>query len=56
MITGMNKVPDSDAQYTLFHNLVKDIRLLDDDTKGFERLDESEKTFDTFFERLPQYY
>jgi hypothetical protein len=49
VITGMNKAPDSDTQYTLFHNLVKDIKLLDYDMKGFERLDESEKTFDHLF-------
>jgi len=49
VITGMKKPPDSDTQYTLFHNLVKDIRLLDYDTKGFDRLSESEKTFDQLF-------
>jgi len=49
VITGMNKDPDSDTQYTLFHNLAKDIKLLDYDMKGFERLDESEKTFDRLF-------
>ena len=49
VITGMNRPPDSDTQYTLFHNLVKDIRLLDYDMKGFERLSEHEKTFDQLF-------
>ena len=49
VITGMNKEPDADTQYTLFHGLVKDIKLLDYDMKGFDRLDVDEKTFDRLF-------
>ena len=49
VVTGVKKVPDADTQYTLFHSLVKDIRLLDYDMKGFDRLSEDEKTFDQLF-------